>query len=968
MSCTQCKVSHHVSLHKLNLERYSENSHCARPTFQQKNRKIKCDRERPICGSCVRRGIPPQQCLLGDGRDDYEQIMSAPPTEQVSTLMKRIARLEEELRVAQSGASEAGELSRDDADEQRRWSAAKALREENLSVAGQSSISLDAMDHRLQVDREIADSHARDRLRAASGSQMMSSATSFALGAGTSPIPVEDMISFLPPESSLLSVINFYYDEFDVVYGYLASRATTCKRVEDLWRRAASKLSTPAAHSPSPSTSSIRQSIAQSIAGSIRSAGQRSSPAQRNGPAESESSSFSPSDYAFLAMIFALVEVCAEIMSDAQIIEHRIAASAKEIPAILGTYHRHCCTLLSMSDMLAQPTLEALQALQLISHYYLGRQRRTEYTVINTVALRMAEGMGLHKLTTAKADAARWKRQQGATNDAQADDQGTRSPQEQASSRDTLPESTAQAPSLHGWFLPQGKHQQLWQDMNASRWQDGNHVMRELGRKVFWQLVFTDWQLAALHDGVYHCTDGMYTTGLPLNASLTDIARAENPLDVASSDVGIVEIMASIGRATRGIADAMNAGQSTYKDMKRIEADHRAILDMLPPYLRFDVPPDSIAQVHTRKPYLAIQRVVVHMYVYHRLLKLHRLYMPRAYRRTSDTSDADAEAGPSPKDYRESAEICLESADVILSCFRELVQADSPLHRLWAFRMWVFDAACTLQIDLLFRIAQPAQEETTLKRQADVEMALRLLEPRTTLERTGKFSHAAKAALKALQTEEKRKRQAMKRQLVWQQLLAKRKAEEEGANEQEKLRAQAQAATAFWREQQMAGHISAMELQTSWLMNDNVSPKSGGPALAEEKSKGKPSSPPLSALASSDGRPERGDAEDTSDNARAAQELLAQLGDLSALDTFDVVAPDYGTGIEERGPANPSTDLTAEGDTLGGDIGSNLLVNDLDTWLKSVSQQMISEAPGPANMGGSMLLDRLINEMEWAMP
>ena len=147
------------------------------------------------------------------------------------------------------------------------------------------------------------------------------------------------------------------------------------------------------------------------------------------------------------------------------------------------------------------------------------------------------------------------------------------------------------------------------------------------------------------------------------------------------------------------------------------------------------------------------------MYIHHRLLKLHRLYMPRAYQ------------GTDPK-YHNSREVCLESADVILSCYNELVQADSPLHRWWSFRMWLFDAVSTLQIDLLYRIAQPL-DSNLIRRQADVEQGINLLQPHTTLEKSNKFLPAAISALRALQREEKLKRIAYKRKAETEAMASK---------------------------------------------------------------------------------------------------------------------------------------------------------------------------------------------------
>ena len=188
----------------------------------------------------------------------------------------------------------------------------------------------------------------------------------------------------------------------------------------------------------------------------------------------------------------------------------------------MGTYHRHTMTLLSMSDMLAQPTMEGIQAIIMLRHYYFSRQRRTEYTVLITMCLRMAENMGIHRLGTARGDKARWlKASQGSLPASPAQDESTR---DKAKSRvNSLSASdqgsgvaqhntamSSQRADLHGWFLPKGEHKDKWDELNTSRWHDGDHYMRELGRRVWYSLVFVDWQTAALHDGVYHARESMW--------------------------------------------------------------------------------------------------------------------------------------------------------------------------------------------------------------------------------------------------------------------------------------------------------------------------------------------------------------------------------------------------------------------------------------------------------------------------
>ena len=231
---------------------------------------------------------------------------------------------------------------------------------------------------------------------------------------------------------------------------------------------------------------------------------------------------FSKGDFSFLALVFAILETTAEVITDAEIISLGISWNTKDILPRLSMYHRHCMTLLSMSDMLAEPTLEGIEAIHLLGQYYFNRQRRAEFTVLNTMCLRMAESIGLHKLGSARSDAVRWARQNAKPSDHKSGSNPTaqmsRSENNSAQKMDAPSPSTSMKTEsstalnrtdLHGWFLPKGEHKEKWEQMNVSRWHDGDHAMRELGRKVFWQGTFVDWQLATLHDGVYHVKEGM---------------------------------------------------------------------------------------------------------------------------------------------------------------------------------------------------------------------------------------------------------------------------------------------------------------------------------------------------------------------------------------------------------------------------------------------------------------------------
>lgn len=138
------------------------------------------------------------------------------------------------------------------------------------------------------------------------------------------------------------------------------------------------------------------------------------------------------------------------------------------------------------------------------------------------MALRMAQCMGLHRLGSALQDEERWAREKKMLASAQAPRQprsksGSRErSQSQARSqeaqRSSPQKSTPYADDndgddvaehdpethdpdtfeLNAMFLPKRAHPQ-WERASMKRFEDGSHVKRELGRKVWYALLSFDW-------------------------------------------------------------------------------------------------------------------------------------------------------------------------------------------------------------------------------------------------------------------------------------------------------------------------------------------------------------------------------------------------------------------------------------------------------------------------------------------
>ena len=349
--------------------------------------------------------------------------------------------------------------------------------------------------------------------------------------------------------------------------------------------------------------------------------------------------------------------------------------------------------LVRLDSRLETPTLTFLQVVVSMRHYYLHRGRHRTYATFNTMAIRLAIQLGLHRLGSLGQDLA----------NTELLEQANTAPTLPAASSST---STQHASNLWGLFLPSTQRRR-WLDASYAKFAPHDLVLRELGRKVWNVLVCMDWFQASHYDGYYSVHPGSFTTAHPINLSQKHIESAlmsgtlprPFPQD-HPTESSFLPILSSIAQCSLEMADAANKGRSSYADLCVIEAQLRTILDQLPRFYRLDGHCENLGEVqafHRQVPRLTFQRLLINETIHHRILKIHRLYLL---------------VGLQSEAFQPSAKACISSSLRLVELVDMADARSWPGLRYWHLKLHLADALSNLAVVLIHRAGQPETDET----------------------------------------------------------------------------------------------------------------------------------------------------------------------------------------------------------------------------------------------------------------
>ena len=572
-----------------------------------RTRKIKCDRNVPNCSSCVQRGLR-DHCRWGDERDGQLPRIRAVDSLQNATVYDVVRRIN--LGPATGTRPAILELAEPDAPSPPRMDVRRLTTLPSIVETRTTPLA------QLYTD----DKAAWERTMAPHLAQL------------PAPHHMDHLVQFYLRElEPLISSMNavIFWDE----YGTL--RANLVPGAED----------TAPAHD-------ITDRIVGSLGGATPRADPRASPAFWT---RSES-------YGLLALLFVVLHTACDSLRPEALLARGVvphADSPASLVAALDRLHAASIHFLHESDAHEHPTLWTLQSIILLQRKPLHAMRIPEGVIWTSMALRIAQLMGLNRLGSAADDLARLQRHERCVRPAERDIL-QRMPWLREFAEDDLPR-------------------------------------RELARKIWGTLVVTDW-LKSMHvDYTYMVSDEMNCTAPP--AALTDdevvritslpkaLLRDANRVSPSVFGRVMLELARCVRQAAALLMGRMSRHQSLmldYPDAMRIDRQIGEVLARLPPYFRFDGTAelsDEVRAAHAQHPYLALQRLFLQEQIHFRLLCLHSPYLPLALR--------DAH-------YRRSLAACIEGARVTVAAWEELQRTENPNQQMHYMKWHLLSAAVVL--------------------------------------------------------------------------------------------------------------------------------------------------------------------------------------------------------------------------------------------------------------------------------
>lgn len=356
-----------------------------------------------------------------------------------------------------------------------------------------------------------------------------------------------------------------------------------------------------------------------------------------------------------------------------------------------------------MSDFMAVHTLEHLQCIVVMGVFLNNRDRADAAWSLLGAAIKMAQGMGLSRLG-AEAD---------------------------PSSRDPPK-----------WRTP-------WESV----------VKREVGRRLWWNLVFLDWSLAPSYNFSSSIQPDQIKTALPANVNDEDISDSHplepKPLSVRTDMSYHLARLRFAEISQRQIWQANASPHPPYSFILSVDTELRKAISNLPSYFSFDVdtiePPPSDA----RERIFYWEKITINLSAQSRLMRLHRPWLSRGYK---------------DRKYEYSRTQCIRAARNCLKLMTDDHGTAVFLERWWILLFYVTIAAVVILIDLLRASPEEMASDEYKAEHSEVLAALARMEQITTM------SHPARGSVKVI----KQLLHELEEKQQGKTILGKRKAEDDG--------------------------------------------------------------------------------------------------------------------------------------------------------------------------------------------
>ncbi|EOQ99859.1 Activator of stress s 1 [Wallemia ichthyophaga EXF-994] len=272
-------------------------------------------------------------------------------------------------------------------------------------------------------------------------------------------------------------------------------------------------------------------------------------------------------------------------------------------------------------------------------------------------------------------------------------------------------------------------------------------ITREVGRRIWWNLVQLDWFLAASHNYSYTIHPCQNRCSLPINIDDDDLVEGQKleskPMSVYTGmTYQLTRLL--ILEPVREIVDEFNeTGHITFEFTMKQDNKIKTLIEQLPAFYRMDFDVRLLGLSPEKNQIFLWERTLLNLSAQMRLVRLHRPFLSKGYRH---------------KSYEQSKKTCVDAARTSLSVLRQ-TDRSGFLERWWICAYYAFASAIVIFIDLIHD--DPMSFDAMQKRE-EIRSALNMLKGARSF--SSGADHSA-SLLEGLLAEEVRQKPDLKRKL-----------------------------------------------------------------------------------------------------------------------------------------------------------------------------------------------------------
>ncbi|TXT08180.1 uncharacterized protein COLE_05104 [Cutaneotrichosporon oleaginosum] len=359
----------------------------------------------------------------------------------------------------------------------------------------------------------------------------------------------------------------------------------------------------------------------------------------------------------FLAIYLVVITLGLHFMDSAEAGKH---FTAEEVQGLSDIWYAAARSAQWASDFIGTHTLENLQATILMTVLMNNRDRADAAWALLGAAIKTAQGLGISRLG-------------------------------------------AEQQSVDGRPLP------MWK----GRWE--SLIQREVGRRIWWQLVFLDWSLAPSYNYASSIQPDQIKTALPANIEDEDLVDGQplcpQPLNVRTRMSFQLAKLKFAEISQRQIWQANNNNHPPYSFILSVDRELRKAMLELPAFFQPDgsasIPQD--VSLDPKKLVEHYEKITLSLAIHSRMLRLHRPWLSRGYE---------------DERFAYSKEQCIRAARASLRMMSDDSGVARFLEKWWIPLFYVTVSGMVVIIDLLKTTRRDMKTKAYEEKVAEVKGAL----------------------------------------------------------------------------------------------------------------------------------------------------------------------------------------------------------------------------------------------------